>query len=76
MVITGVIALQVWTTTDRYRYLRSPHPGAKALFPAPVLERPFLAQNGGTGAWPIERPARVEPVECAVSIGRAPASSL
>ena len=74
MVITGVIALQVWTTTDRY--LRSPHSGATALIPAPVLERPFSAQNCGTGAWPIEGPASMEPGECALSIGRAPASSL
>ena len=45
------------------RYLRSPHSGATAPLPAPVLERPFLAQIGGTGAWPIERPTSMEPGE-------------
>ena len=38
-------------------------PGATAPFPAALLERPVSAQNCGTGAWPIERPASMEPGE-------------
>ena len=60
MVVTGVIALQVWTTTVIVG-LRIP--GATAPFPAALLERPVSAQNCGTGAWPIERPASMEPGE-------------